>query len=132
MFQDNHAFLDDQIGFDGDERLAKVVSSPGKIPSPLDKWSLANTPAKPTTIGASEDETVMASYAPCSGLNTFDPANASIGAPESPNSNKPKKSRNARRREKRKEKRRLERASTGSGIVSGKFASAIVVRQQIC
>ena len=39
MFQDNHAFLDDQVGFDGDERLAKVVSSPRKIPSPLDKWT---------------------------------------------------------------------------------------------
>ena len=39
MFQDNYAFLDDQAGFDGDEPLAKVVSSPRKIPSSLDKWS---------------------------------------------------------------------------------------------
>ena len=38
MFQGNHAFLNDQVGFDRDERLAKVVSSPRKIPSPLDKW----------------------------------------------------------------------------------------------
>ena len=92
----------------------------------------ANTLARPTTIESSEDETVTASHAPCSTLNTVVPAIASVGAPESPNSNKFGKSRNARRREKRKEKRKLERATTGSGIVSGKFVNAIVAQQQIC
>lgn len=91
-----------------------------------------NTLARSTTVGSLEDETVMASHAPCPTLDTFVLANASIGAPESPNSSKPRKSRNARRREKRKEKRRIELASTGSGIVSCKFASTIVARQQIC
>lgn len=38
MFQGNHAFFHDQVSFDGGEHLVKVVSSPKKIPSPLDNW----------------------------------------------------------------------------------------------